>query len=100
MMPNANIASTRSRAFVGYQVSFEVPRPSIEEVAIEALEEPALDEELTPLESLERSLHSTIHASASEAAVEWALQQLERGTDPKAVLQTLVSHPIGRFSID
>ena len=44
IMPNANIASTRSRAFDGYQVSFEVPRPSIEEVAIQALEEPALEE--------------------------------------------------------
>lgn len=92
-MPGPNITSTRSKAFAGHQVCVEAPRPSIE-----ALEEP--EEELTPHESLERSLRSTINAAASEAAVEWALQQLERGTDPKAVLQTLVSHPIGRFSID
>ena len=78
-MPNQNIASTRSKAFAAYQVSFEAPRPSIEKVAITALEEP--EEGLTPLESLERSLHSTVHAAASEAAMEWALQQLERGMD-------------------
>ena len=99
-MPNPNIASTRSKAFAAYQVSFEAPRPSIEEFANQALEEPEPEEELTPLKSLERSLHSTINVAASEAAVEWVLQQLERGMDPKAVLHTLVSHPIGRFSID
>ena len=97
-MPNPNIASTRSKAFAAYQISFEAPRPSIEEVAIAALEEP--EEELTPLESLERSLHSTVNVAASEAAMEWALQQLERGMDLESVLQTLASHPIGRFCID
>ena len=98
-MPNPNIASTRSKAFAAYQVSFEAPRPSIEEFAIQALEEPE-EEELTPLESLERSLHSTINAAASEAAMEWALQQLDRGMDLESVLQTIASHPIGRFCID
>ena len=70
-----------------YQRILKGEKILVEEVALRALEEP--EDELTPLEALERSLNITIAAAACEAACEWATEQLESGLDPEAVLQVL-----------
>ena len=59
-----------------YQRILKGEKILVEEVALRALEEP--EDELTPLEALERSLNITIAAAACEAACEWATEQLER----------------------
>jgi hypothetical protein len=88
-------ASRRLEVRALYQKVIRGEWEGLEEAALAVLEEPELEEELTPLESLERSLTATIHAGVCRSMWEWALSQMEKGLDKDAILQTLV----GRTSL-